>query len=90
MSLKIAVTYLIFINIVGIALMGVDKRRAIKKAWRISEKTFFIVSLIGGSAGSWLGMYLFRHKTKHRYFVVGIPAIFFIQIGLAIFFIVFR
>ena len=72
--------YLVIINAVGLLIMGIDKRKARKNAWRISEKTFFIVSLIGGSIGVWAGMYTFRHKTKHWYFVIGIPLILILQI----------
>ena len=72
--------YLILVNIIGFALMGIDKARAKKQAWRIPEKTLFTVSVIGGSIGSWAGMYLFHHKTKHWYFVVGIPLILFVQV----------
>lgn len=62
--------------------MGIDKRKAIKGAFRIPEATLFIVALIGGSAGSILGMYTFRHKTRHLLFVYGMPAILILQILL--------
>ena len=75
-----AFIYLIVINITGLLLMGIDKRKARKNLWRIPEKTFFIVSLIGGSIGTWAGMYVFRHKTKHWYFVIGMPLILILQI----------
>lgn len=79
MKLTMILFYLLFINLVGMLLMGMDKRRARKHLWRIPEKTLFFVSLIGGSIGTWLGMYLFRHKTRHWYFVVGMPLILVIQ-----------
>jgi uncharacterized membrane protein YsdA (DUF1294 family) len=72
--------YLLVMNIVGLAAMGIDKWKAKHHAWRIPEKTLFLVSLLGGSAGTWAGMYIFRHKTKHWYFVVGMPAILLLQI----------
>lgn len=53
--------------------------------WRIPEKMLFGVSLLGGSAGTWAGMYLFRHKTKHWYFVIGMPLILVCQAALAIY-----
>ena len=56
--------YFFIINLVGFLLMLVDKRRAIKHEWRISELKLFVVSIIGGSIGSYLGMHCFRHKTK--------------------------
>lgn len=64
--------------------MGLDKSKAKRHAWRIPERTLFLASLLGGSIGTWAGMYLFRHKTKHWYFVVGMPAILVVQIVAAI------
>ena len=80
MEYKFMAAYLILINLIGVAVMGMDKAKAKKHAWRIPEKTLFFVSLIGGSVGTWAGMYLFRHKTKHWYFVIGMPAILILQI----------
>ena len=60
-----------------------DKCKAKAHAWRIPEKTLFGLSLLGGSAGTWAGMYAFRHKTKHWYFVKGMPLIFFIHVVIA-------
>lgn len=70
------------INLLGCILMYVDKRKAIKHKWRIPEKTLFIVALLGGSLGSIIGMYTFRHKTRHPSFVIGMPAIFFLEMLL--------
>lgn len=81
------VIYLICMNIVGLCMMGVDKARAKKRAWRIPERRLFLCSLLGGSLGTWAGMYLFRHKTRHWYFVVGMPLIFFLQTA-AIFYLI--
>ena len=64
--------------------MGVDKARARKRSWRIPESTLFVLAIIGGSVGSIAGMYIFRHKTRHWYFVYGMPAILFIQILIVI------
>ena len=77
--------YLAIINLVGILVMATDKSRAIKGKWRIPEKSLFLVSLLGGSLGTWAGMYLFRHKTKHWYFVIGMPLILILQVALGIF-----
>ena len=74
--------YLVVINVTALALCGADKRKAKKHAWRISEKALFLSAVLGGSAGALLGMLLFRHKTKHWYFVIGIPLILVIQIFL--------
>lgn len=75
---------LLAVNLVGLWLCGSDKKRAKKKRWRIPEKTFFITALLGGGIGVWTGMYLFRHKTRHWYFVVFIPLITLAEYGLAI------
>ena len=74
--------YLIATNLIGFALMGIDKYKAKKRAFRIPEATLFIVAIIGGSIGSIIGMYAFRHKTRHLYFVYGMPAIMILQILL--------
>jgi uncharacterized membrane protein YsdA (DUF1294 family) len=78
--------YFIVMNVIGLFVMGIDKEKAKRHAWRIPEKTLFLVSLLGGSAGTWLGMYLFRHKTKHWYFVIGMPAILIVQVVIAVLF----
>lgn len=67
--------YLFVINIIGLAVMGIDKHRAKTNSWRIPEKTLFFISIIGGSLGTYVGMELFRHKTKHKKFTLGMPAI---------------
>lgn len=74
--------YLLLINIIAFALMGIDKKRAVRKAWRISEKTLFLSALLGGSIGAIAGMQIFRHKTKHWYFKYGMPAILILQLVL--------
>lgn len=76
----IGLVYLVVMNLIGFAMMGIDKKRAIKGAWRISEATLFTAAFIGGSLGCILGMRQFRHKTKHWYFKYGMPAILMIQI----------
>ena len=79
------IIYFVIMNIVGFAIMGIDKRKAIKRTFRIPEATLFIVALIGGSIGSILGMRVFRHKTRHWYFVIGMPAILILQIAMLVF-----
>lgn len=71
--------YFIIINIVGFVIMYIDKQKAKKHLWRISEATLFLIAAIGGSIGVLLGMQKFRHKTNHIKFTWGIPAIIFIQ-----------
>lgn len=66
--------------------MGEDKRRARKHLWRIPEKTLFLCSILGGSVGTWAGMYVFHHKTKHWYFVIGMPLLLVLQAGILSYF----
>ena len=75
--------YLIAANLAGFALMALDKFLAQTHSRRVPERTLFGVALLGGSLGAWAGMYACRHKTKHWYFVVGMPLILVIQLLLA-------
>ena len=79
--------YLIIINAAGFLLMLVDKQKAKRSAWRIPEATLMAVAVAGGSIGSLIGMQVFRHKTRHIKFALGIPLILAIQIIGAIFLI---
>ena len=79
------VSYFVVINLIGFFIMGMDKRRAIKHAFRIPEAPLFIIAIIGGSLGTTLGMYFFHHKPRHWYFIYGMPFILFLQIILLIF-----
>ncbi|HJC23582.1 MAG TPA: DUF1294 domain-containing protein [Candidatus Eisenbergiella merdavium] len=74
--------YVIIVNIVGFAEMGIDKRRARKGAYRIPEANLFLTAIIGGSIGCIAGMYTFRHKTRHMSFVLGMPAILVAQAAI--------
>ena len=77
--------YLAAVNLVTFTVYGVDKEaKARRGAWRVPEKTLFLLPLLGGSVGALLGMLVFRHKTKHWYFVWGIPLILLAQIALAV------
>lgn len=78
------IVYLIIINAVSFTLMLADKRKAQKKKWRISENTLIASAVLGGSLGALLGMYLFRHKTMHPKFTIGIPTILALQIVAAV------
>lgn len=78
--------YLILINAASAVLMLADKTRAKKNLWRIPEATLFLFAALGGSVGILLGMYLFRHKTRHLKFTLGIPLILALQILLAVYF----
>ena len=77
--------YLILVNLIAFALYGIDKRRAKQGAWRISEYTLLLVTLLGGSLGALLGMRYFRHKTRHRKFRYGVPLILLLQLGLGLY-----
>ncbi len=74
--------YLIAINALSLLLMQQDKQRAREKKWRIPEAVLLFFPLMGGSLGAVTGMMLFRHKTKHPLFSIGLPVILFIQIGI--------
>ena len=74
------------VSVIGFILMGVDKAKAKKGAWRISEKTLLGTALLGGGAGVWLGMEVFRHKTKHWYFKYGVPVICILEILAVLYF----
>lgn len=87
MILEYTIAYLVIINAIGYLLMLVDKKKAQKGAWRIPEATLMTVAAIGGSIGALLGMYNFRHKTKHPKFTVGIPLILIAQVAAAWFII---
>ena len=78
------IIYLLIINLAGFLSMLIDKRRAIKDMWRVPEKTLFLITVLGGSIGSLLGMHTFRHKTKHVQFRFGMPAILIMQIIIVI------
>lgn len=78
------VGYLALVNLIAFTVYGADKRRAKKDRRRVPEKTLFLLAIIGGSLGAFLGMRLFHHKTRHWYFVWGIPAIMVLQIALGL------
>ena len=80
----LAVCYIIATNILTFIIFGIDKMYARKKAWRISEATLFLLVIVGGSIGGWLGMNVWRHKTKHAKFKYGVPAILALQIAALI------
>ena len=76
--------YLVAINLISFILYGIDKRRSKKSKWRISEKALITTALLGGSVGALLAMKVFRHKTKHKKFTIGVPLILVLQIVLLI------
>ena len=80
----VLLVWLAVINLLTFIVYGADKRRARKGKWRVPEKTLFLLPLLGGSIGALLGMRVFHHKTRHWYFVWGIPAILLAQIALVL------
>ena len=77
--------YLLAINIVSFFLYGIDKYKAKKGRWRISEATLLMMAVIGGSIGAWVGMRLWHHKTMHKKFKYGIPIIIILQVCLGVY-----
>ena len=78
--------YLAIINIAAFLLYGIDKRKARNHQWRISEASLICVAVLGGSVGALLGMFIFRHKTKHLKFLIGVPLILILQIALGLYY----
>lgn len=76
--------WLLLINLAAFVLFGVDKRRARRGAWRISENTLLLSAALGGSLGALLGMRLFHHKTLHRKFSIGVPLLLVLDAALAV------
>lgn len=79
--------YLLIINLIGFLAMGIDKFKAQRGSWRISEKALFTLTFLFGGFGTIAGMYVFRHKTKKLYFTIGFPVILISEIILAIYLI---
>ena len=79
------VAALVVLNLVSFVLMALDKKRAKKDRWRISEKTLFISAVLFGALGAMMGMYMLHHKTRKWYFRVFIPLLFVIQLGITVF-----
>ena len=83
--MKYILAYLLIVNAVAFLLMLIDKIKAKKNRWRIKESTLMLSAAIGGSIGALAGMYTFRHKTLHRKFTIGIPAILALQIAAVVY-----
>ena len=83
--MNIILGYLLAINIASFFLYGIDKYKAKKGRWRISEATLLMMAVIGGSIGAWAGMRLWHHKTMHKKFKYGIPIIIILQVVLAVY-----
>ena len=85
MLYKLLLAYFLLVNAAAFILMMADKIKARKNRWRIKESTLMLWAAIGGSIGALAGMYTFRHKTLHRKFTIGIPAILILQIAAVLF-----
>ena len=83
--MNIILGYLLAVNIATFFLYGIDKYKAKKNKWRISEATLLLMAVIGGSIGAWIGMRLWHHKTMHKKFKYGIPVIIIFQVALAVY-----
>ena len=81
--IKAALVWLAALNLIAYILMGLDKWKARRGAWRIPEKTLFLAALLGGALGGTVGMHLFHHKTRHWYFRFGFPILLVLQLLLA-------
>ena len=82
-----ALAYFVAVNVVTFIVYGIDKWKAKKGRWRISEATLLFLAVIGGSIGAWMGMSVWHHKTLHKKFRYGIPLIFIAQLGLILYFL---
>lgn len=74
--------YMLIMSIIGFVTMGIDKRKSIKRGWRIPELTLLLIAFLGGALGSFLGMRIFKHKTKHMKFIILIPLALLLNILL--------
>ena len=84
--LHIIIGYLVLVNVVTFVAYGIDKYKAKKGKWRISEAALLLMAVFGGSIGAWLGMKFFHHKTMHKKFYIGVPTIIILQLALALWF----
>lgn len=84
--MKLLPLYLLTVNAAAFLLMLIDKQKAKKDKWRIPEATLMGFAVFGGSIGAWLGMQIFRHKTRHKKFVLGIPFIIGVQVMICVFY----
>ena len=82
------ICYILAINIATFFLYGIDKYKAKKGRWRISEATLLLMAVIGGSIGAWGGMRIWHHKTMHKMFKYGIPVIIIFQVALAVYLLI--
>ncbi|KYC93441.1 MULTISPECIES: DUF1294 domain-containing protein [Bacillus] len=82
--------YAVLINGYGFWIMGADKKRAKARRWRISEKRIWLTAAMFGSLGVWIGMRAFRHKTKHKSFLYGVPILFLAEAALVLIYLMYK
>lgn len=82
--------YLLIINVVSFVVYGIDKLKAKRGGWRISEATLLLFAILGGSIGAWLGVKLWHHKTLHKKFKYGIPLIILLQLVLVVYLLLYK
>ena len=87
-KIRYMVLYILLINCIGFGAMALDKYKAERSKWRISEKTLFLITLLGGGIGTISGMYAFKHKTKKIYFTIGFPTILISEILIIVYLII--
>lgn len=80
--MRVLIIYLVVVNVIAFLTIGIDKYKAQRRKWRISELNIFILGIIGGAMGVFLGMGFFRHKTKHLKFTLGIPLVLVLNVFL--------
>lgn len=85
-NIKNVLIYLIIINIIAFLAMWIDKEKAKKGKWRISETALFILAILGGSVGGMIGMHTFRHKTNKKRFTLGFPIILILEVAIFIYY----
>ena len=82
---RILTGYLVVLNLVSFAIMAADKGKAKRGTWRVPERILLGLAAVGGSPGVWLGMYVFRHKTRKRKFSLGVPVLLCLQVSVLVF-----
>lgn len=85
---KIAIIYLIIINVIALIAYGIDKYKAKHNRWRIPEATLILMAFLGGALGAFLGMYLFRHKTQHWKFRILVPLALILWIAAIVYYLI--
>ncbi len=82
--IRLLLIYLVVLSVITFVVYGIDKLRARRHKYRIPESTLLLLAVFGGSVGALLGIYGFRHKTRHKKFTIGVPAILFAQVAVAL------